>query len=48
MVAFLGIQSWDLTRNITRLKAAYIIALLVLSSMMLASQSYNPFIYFIF
>jgi alginate O-acetyltransferase complex protein AlgI len=48
MVAFLGIHSWDLTRNITRLKAAYIIALLVLSSMMLASQSYNPFIYFIF
>lgn len=48
MVAFLGIHSWDLTRNITRLKAVYIIALLVLSSMMLASQSYNPFIYFIF
>lgn len=47
-VAFLGVHSWDMTHKITWLKAAYFMILLILSSMMLASQSYNPFIYFIF
>ncbi len=48
LVIFFGTHSWDMTRKITPLKAVYVIFLLVLSSMLLASQSYNPFIYFIF
>jgi alginate O-acetyltransferase complex protein AlgI len=32
----------------TPLKAATVVALLVLSAVMLTTQAYNPFIYFIF
>ncbi len=41
-------QTWDWTRTITARKALIILALLVLSLAMLATQAYNPFIYFIF
>lgn len=41
-------QTWDWTRTLTLPKAAAILALLALSSMVLATQAYNPFIYFIF
>ena len=41
-------QTWDWTRTLTAAKAAAVLALLVLSAMVLATQAYNPFIYFIF
>ncbi|GAB6059923.1 MBOAT family O-acyltransferase [Desulfonatronum parangueonense] len=41
-------QTWDWTRTITPIKAALILALLLLSVAILATQAYNPFIYFIF
>ena len=48
LVAFLGPQSWTLTRQITAPRALGFLALLALSICLLASQSYNPFIYFNF
>ena len=41
-------QTWDWTRVMTPVKAAAVVALLVLSAVMLTTQAYNPFIYFIF
>ena len=41
-------QTWDWTRTITAPKAAVVFALLVLSAAVLATQAFNPFIYFIF
>ncbi|MBI2440968.1 MAG: MBOAT family protein [Lentisphaerae bacterium] len=47
-VTWLGAQTWDWTRAITGAKAALILILLLLSLAVLATQAYNPFIYFIF
>jgi alginate O-acetyltransferase complex protein AlgI len=41
-------QTWDWTRRLTLPKAAAILALLALSAVVLATQAFNPFIYFIF
>ena len=41
-------QTWDWTRTITVPKAAAVMAVFVLSVVVLATQSYNPFIYFFF
>jgi len=41
-------QTWDWTRTISPAKAVVIVALLLLSVAVLATQAYNPFIYFIF
>jgi alginate O-acetyltransferase complex protein AlgI len=41
-------QTWDWTRRITPVKAFAIVGLFLLSLMVLSTQSYNPFIYFIF
>jgi alginate O-acetyltransferase complex protein AlgI len=41
-------QTWDWTRTITPLKATAIIGLWLASLAVLATQAYNPFIYFIF
>jgi alginate O-acetyltransferase complex protein AlgI len=41
-------QTWDWTRTLTLPKAAMTLALLVLSAVVLTTQAYNPFIYFIF
>ena len=41
-------QTWDWTRTLTLPKAATATALLVLSVVALTTQSFNPFIYFIF
>jgi alginate O-acetyltransferase complex protein AlgI len=41
-------QTWDWTRTITPWKAAAIIGLWLASLAVLATQAYNPFIYFIF
>lgn len=41
-------QTWDFTRRLTWPKAAWCLALLLVSILVLTTQSYNPFIYFIF
>jgi alginate O-acetyltransferase complex protein AlgI len=41
-------QTWDWTRELSGRKAVLAIALLVVSAVLLETQSYNPFIYFIF
>jgi len=41
-------QTWEWTRTLTPQKAAAVIALLILSALVLATQAFNPFIYFIF
>ena len=41
-------QTWDWTRTITPLKAAAIVGLWIVALAVLATQAYNPFIYFIF
>jgi alginate O-acetyltransferase complex protein AlgI len=41
-------QTWDWTRTITPWKAAAIVGLWLASLAVLATQAYNPFIYFIF
>ena len=41
-------QTWDWTRTLTLPKAAAVMAVFVLSVAVLATQAYNPFIYFIF
>jgi alginate O-acetyltransferase complex protein AlgI len=41
-------QTWDWTRTLTAGKAAAALGLLALSAMVLATQAFNPFIYFIF
>lgn len=41
-------QTWDWTKTLTTPKAAAVLALLVLSVVVLTTQAFNPFIYFIF
>jgi len=41
-------QAWDWTRSLTWPKAVAVVALFWLSIIVLATQAYNPFIYFIF
>ena len=41
-------QTWDWTRTLTAPKALAVFALLALSAVVLATQAFNPFIYFIF
>ena len=41
-------QTWDWTRTLTLPKAAAVMAVFFLSVVVLATQAYNPFIYFIF
>jgi alginate O-acetyltransferase complex protein AlgI len=41
-------QAWDWTRALTSPKAVAIVALFVVASIVLMTQAYNPFIYFIF
>ncbi len=43
-----GPQTWDWTRTLTWPKAVVAFALLFLSAIALTTQSYNPFIYFLF
>ena len=47
-VTWLAPQTWDWTRTLTPPKAAAIVALLLLSAVVLTTQAFNPFIYFIF
>jgi alginate O-acetyltransferase complex protein AlgI len=41
-------QTWDWTRTLSAPKAAVIAALFVMAAVVLTTQEYNPFIYFIF
>jgi len=41
-------QTWDWTRRLTATRAALALGCLALALVMMASQGYNPFIYFIF
>ena len=41
-------QTWDFTRTLTWPKIIFITIVFWLSLSVLATQSYNPFIYFIF
>ncbi len=41
-------QTWDFTRRLSLSKAVWCVAMLWLSLTVMASQSFNPFIYFIF
>jgi alginate O-acetyltransferase complex protein AlgI len=41
-------QTWDWTRTLNRPKAAAALALLGIAALVLMTQAYNPFIYFIF
>ena len=41
-------QTWDWTRQLTPAKAVATVGVLALSVAVLSTQSYNPFIYFIF
>ncbi len=47
-IAFFAPQTWDWTRQITMPKALTSLGLLLLSVVILFTQAYNPFIYFIF
>lgn len=47
-IAFCGIPSWQFTRELPLWKLCTVLLLLVSGAAMLSSQSYNPFIYFIF
>jgi alginate O-acetyltransferase complex protein AlgI len=48
VVVWFGPQTWDYTRKITPVKAVLILGLFGLSLVILTTQSFNPFIYFIF
>jgi hypothetical protein len=47
-VTWLSPQTWDFTRVLPAWKVAWATAVLWLAMMILGTQSYNPFIYFIF
>jgi len=47
-IAWAGPQTWDWTRRLGPARAAAALALLALALVAMASQGYNPFIYFIF
>lgn len=48
VVTWAGIQTWDWTRTLTIPKGTVIFALFWVSPPVMATQAYNPFIYFIF
>tara|TARA_B100000029_G_scaffold380619_1_gene375649 strand:- start:809 stop:2251 length:1443 start_codon:yes stop_codon:yes gene_type:complete len=48
IVTWAAPQSWDWTRRITARRAATLLGLLAVSLLLLTTQSFNPFIYFIF
>ena len=48
VVTWAGIQTWDWTRTLTAPKGAVIFALFWVALLVMATQAYNPFIYFIF
>jgi alginate O-acetyltransferase complex protein AlgI len=47
-IAFGGVQTWDLSKRVTPLRAALALGLFAWSVVALSSQSFNPFLYFQF
>lgn len=47
-IAWISPQTWDFTRRLSGPKAAYCLMILLLSLALMETQSYNPFIYFLF
>jgi len=47
-VTWLSPQTWDFTRTLPSWKVAWATAMLWVAMLVLATQAYNPFIYFIF
>jgi alginate O-acetyltransferase complex protein AlgI len=47
-VTWLSPQTWDFTRTLPTWKVAWATAMLWIAMMVLSTQAYNPFIYFIF
>jgi alginate O-acetyltransferase complex protein AlgI len=48
LLAFFGVQTWDLARRVTPLRAMLAIFLLLWSIVAMCAQSYSPFLYFQF
>ena len=48
IVTWAAPQSWDWTRRITAPRAVAMLGLFWVSLLLLTTQSFNPFIYFIF
>lgn len=48
LITLAGIQTWDFTRTLNVAKITVIFGLFILSIIMMTTQAYNPFIYFIF
>jgi alginate O-acetyltransferase complex protein AlgI len=48
VIAFFGIPSWQFTRHLPAWKLCLMLLMFCGGAAMLSSQSYNPFIYFIF
>jgi alginate O-acetyltransferase complex protein AlgI len=48
VVTWFGVQTWDYTRTLTLPKCILIFILFWLSLLVMTTQAYNPFIYFIF
>ena len=47
-IAFFGVQTWDLSKRVTPLRAAAALGLFAWSVAALSTQSFNPFLYFQF
>ena len=48
VVVWFGVQTWDWTRRITPAKAGLVLIAFVYSVVVMTTQQFNPFIYFIF
>ncbi|MBU0679481.1 MAG: hypothetical protein KJ626_15380 [Verrucomicrobia bacterium] len=48
LITWFAPQTWDWSRTISKPKAVVVVIVLLLSLTMLATQAFNPFIYFIF
>ena len=48
LVTWAGVQTWDWTRRHHLAERRHIFALFWVSLLVMATQAYNPFIYFIF
>jgi alginate O-acetyltransferase complex protein AlgI len=48
VIAFVGAQAWDLSRNVTPWRASWALGTLACSLVAMAAQSFNPFLYFQF
>lgn len=47
-IAFVGVQTWDLSRNVTPLRASLAMGVFAWSLVAMSTQAFNPFLYFQF